>query len=69
MRSLLFSVVFLGTLKKSFSIKDILVQRFHNWLENFDIKYNDQHHLLHVFDNWLNNDKVIDSVNKKNLSL
>jgi C1A family cysteine protease len=68
MRSLLFSVVFLGTLKKSFSIKDILVQRFHNWLENFDIKYNDQHHLLHVFDNWLNNDKVIDSVNKKNLS-
>ena len=68
MRNLLSCVVFLGTFKMSFAIKDILVERFHNWLERFDIKYNDQHHLLHVFDNWLNNDRLIDSINKQNLS-
>jgi C1A family cysteine protease len=42
--------------------------KFNNWLENFKIKINDKLHLLHVFENWSENEKFIEEHNFKNLS-
>ena len=44
------------------------VQKFSNWLNNFNIDIEDNNHFGHVFANWLNNDKFIEITNSQNLS-
>ena len=29
-----------------------VVEKFNNWINNFRIQINDNHHYLHVFENW-----------------
>jgi KDEL-tailed cysteine endopeptidase len=45
-----------------------VIERFKNWVEVHRIQANDDHHLAHMFDNWLSNDKFIEETNAKNLS-
>lgn len=45
-----------------------IIIKFKHWVNKFDIKSNNQFHLLHIFDNWLNNDKIIETVNNQNLT-
>ena len=45
-----------------------IIEKFKSWIEEFDIKSNNEHHLVHIFNNWLNNNKVIETTNSLNLS-
>ena len=45
-----------------------IIDKFKNWIDKFEIKSKNEHHLVHIFDNWLNNDKFIELTNSKNLS-
>ena len=45
-----------------------VIERFKNWIEKFNIKANDDHHLAHMFENWLSNDKFIELTNTQNLT-
>ena len=42
--------------------------RFSEWLTRFNIHINDESHRDHLFVNWLENDKHIETVNARNLS-
>lgn len=43
-------------------------ERFENWVETHRIEARDEHHLAHMFENWLSNDKFIEETNSKNLT-
>lgn len=59
----------IGTSQNEFLHKDSqIIEKFKSWVDYYDIKSNDQHHLVHIFNNWLNNDKIIESTNYLNLS-
>lgn len=45
-----------------------VIDRFKNWVEEHRIQARDDHHLAHMFDNWLSNDKFIEETNARNLS-
>jgi C1A family cysteine protease len=45
-----------------------VIERFKNWVEQHRIEARDDHHLAHMFDNWLSNDKFIEETNGKNLT-
>jgi C1A family cysteine protease len=45
-----------------------LIERFKNWVITHKIQANDEHHLAHMFENWLDNDKFIELTNFQNLS-
>jgi C1A family cysteine protease len=45
-----------------------IINKFKNWLDEFEIKFRNEHHLVHIFENWLNNDKFIELTNSQNLS-
>ena len=45
-----------------------VIEKFRNWVDTHRIQPNDDHHLAHMFDNWLSNDKYIEETNAKNLS-
>ena len=45
-----------------------VIQRFKNWIDTHRIQSNDDHHLAHMFENWLSNDKYIDEINGRNLT-
>ena len=45
-----------------------IINKFKNWLDEFEIKFRNEHHLAHIFENWLNNDKFIELTNSQNLS-
>lgn len=46
----------------------VIVEKFNNWIDHFRIQINDNHHYLHVFENWLENDKFIEITNGQNLT-
>jgi cathepsin L len=45
-----------------------VIERFKNWVDTHRIQANDDHHLAHMFENWLDNDKFIFETNAKNLT-
>lgn len=45
-----------------------IVERFRNWVDTHRIESRDEHHLSHIFENWLSNDKYIELTNSKNLT-
>ena len=45
-----------------------VIERFRNWVDTHRIQANDDHHLAHMFENWLSNDKFIFETNAKNLT-
>ena len=45
-----------------------VIERFKNWVETHRIIARDDYHLVHMFDNWLSNDKFIFETNTKNLT-
>jgi cathepsin L len=45
-----------------------IVERFRNWVDTHRIETRDDHHLAHIFKNWLSNDKFIFETNAKNLT-
>jgi len=45
-----------------------VIERFKNWVDTHRIQANDDHHLAHMFENWLDNDKFIEETNAKNLT-
>ena len=45
-----------------------VIERFKNWVEEHRIEARDDHHLAHMFDNWLSNDKFIEETNSRNLT-
>lgn len=52
----------------SFHRDSQIIEKFKNWVDQYDIKSNNQYHLVHIFNNWLNNNKIIESTNYLNLS-
>jgi KDEL-tailed cysteine endopeptidase len=46
----------------------VVVEKFRNWIERFNIYIADDHHFAHVFENWLSNDKFIEFTNAQNLT-
>jgi C1A family cysteine protease len=42
--------------------------RFNEWVQRFEMKFNNDFHRQRMFSNWLENDKHIDTVNGMNLS-
>lgn len=45
-----------------------VIERFRTWVDTHRIVANDDHHLAHMFENWLSNDKFIFETNAKNLT-
>jgi len=45
-----------------------MIERFEIWIKIHKIQANDDSHLVHIFENWLSNDKFISLTNAKNLS-
>lgn len=45
-----------------------VIERFKNWVEMHSIQATDDHHLAHMFENWLSNDKFIIETNSLNLT-
>jgi len=45
-----------------------VIERFKNWVDEHRIVANDGHHLAHMFENWLSNDKFIFETNARNLT-
>lgn len=45
-----------------------VIERFKNWFNEHKIKANNEHHINHIFENWLSNDKYIYEINAKKLS-
>lgn len=45
-----------------------VIERFRGWVDKFQIISRDDHHLAHMFESWLSNDKYIDLVNRQNLT-
>jgi len=45
-----------------------LFNRFQDWVDDFKIEVRDDNHLAHMFENWVSNDKYIETVNGANLS-
>ncbi len=45
-----------------------VIERFKNWVDIHRIQARDDHHLAHMFENWLSNDKFIFETNARNLS-
>ena len=45
-----------------------VIERFRNWVDEHRIQARDDHHLAHMFENWLSNDKFIFETNAKNLT-
>ena len=45
-----------------------VIERFRNWVDTHNIQSRDDHHLAHMFENWLENDKFIDFTNGRNLT-
>ena len=52
----------------SFSYEFSNENRFSLWLKKYLIKFNDEDHKQHIFNNWMENDKYIQEVNNKNLT-
>ena len=46
----------------------VKLEKFENWINNFNIIVQDNEHYGHIFTNWLNNDKFIEITNSKNLT-
>lgn len=61
-------VVSIGANSLISHIESYMVEKFTNWLDKHNIVAKDNHHLLHMFENWLTNDKYIEETNLKNLS-
>lgn len=47
---------------------DNSINRFNEWLKKYQIKILNDNHLLHVFENWIDNDDFIIHYNILNLS-
>jgi C1A family cysteine protease len=45
-----------------------IFSRFQKWVDAFKIEVRDDSHLAHLFDNWVSNDKYIETINSANLS-
>ncbi len=45
-----------------------VIERFRNWVDVHSIQARDDHHLAHMFENWLDNDKFIEFTNSRNLT-
>lgn len=45
-----------------------IIERFKGWVDTHKIEVSDDHHLVHMFENWLSNDKFIFETNAKNLT-
>jgi len=45
-----------------------VIDRFKNWIDVHKIQARDDHHLAHMFENWLSNDKFIIETNSRNLT-
>lgn len=45
-----------------------VIERFRNWVDTHSIVARDDHHLAHMFENWLSNDKFIEFTNSRNLT-
>lgn len=47
---------------------EILVDKFEEWIEKFNIEFHNVEHLHHLFHNWVDNDIYINEMNLKNLT-
>jgi C1A family cysteine protease len=48
--------------------KSTLIDRFEDWVHQFEIKFIDDIHLNRVFNTWRSNDEFIDEINDKNFT-
>lgn len=50
------------------NLRPIFSERFEQWLDEFRVEIRDHEHKLHLFRNWVENDKVIETTNSRNLT-
>ena len=51
-----------------FLVSGGFVERFDRWVSEYEQKFNDEEHRQHVFINWVENDKYIETVNAQNMT-
>jgi len=62
-------VTFTNLAQGALNYKDSkVIDRFSTWMSKFNIESRDEGHLVHLFENWISNDKYIEEVNDKNLT-
>lgn len=62
------SVVMMATVAFAVNLRTPFSERFENWVNDFRVEVRDHEHKLHLFQNWLDNDKVIEITNARNLT-
>lgn len=45
-----------------------LINRFTEWIQHFDVQFENDDHFHNVYQKWISNDKFIDEINDKNLT-
>ncbi len=68
---MIYAIISLALLSACFSVqaRESLMTRFANWAHEHNIDVPEDDHLfLHMYENWVANDKLIDETNAKNLS-
>jgi len=62
-------IVFCGFALFLFStVKSSFMNRFIDWVDNFNIEFTSDEHFDNVYQKWLSNDKFIEEINGKNLT-
>lgn len=59
-----FSTIFLLPISSVASVP--FLEKFENWVENFRIRFTDEHHFYNVLQKWIINNRYIDFVNSEN---
>jgi len=53
---------------RGLNVENSVLTRFNNWIEEHNFHIFNEDHLVHVFENWVSNDKFIDQTNSQGLS-
>ena len=61
-------VAMMASLVSALNLRTPFSQRFEQWVNDFRVEIRDHEHKVHLFENWLENDKVIETTNAKNLT-
>ena len=61
-------VAMMASFVSALNLRTPFSERFEQWVNDFRVEVHDHEHKLHLFENWLENDKIIETTNAKNLT-
>ena len=62
------SVLMMASVATAGNLRNAFSDKFEQWVKDFRVTINDNSHKEHLFVNWVENDKIIDTTNARNLT-